>query len=121
MFNIPEEEIGSATSNLAAYSIPFTMVTLFFVSYAFEILGRKWTLFLSFFTTAGLYYMIPRCAPDYNKLMVVRCTIGITMAAPVAHPLVVDYVHVNSRGSMISLAGIGIVVGEILTISIFKF
>jgi predicted MFS family arabinose efflux permease len=120
MFNIPESEIGTATSNLAAYSLPGTMVTLFFASYAYEILGRRWTLFVSFFTTSGLYYLIPRAAPDYNKLMVIRCLIGVTMAAPVAHPLCADYIQVNSRGKAIALMGLGVVVGEIFTISIFK-
>lgn len=120
MFDIPENEIGSKTSNLAAFSIPFTMITLFFVGYAFEIIGRKWTLFLSFFLTSFLYFLIPRTRPSYTNLMIVRCLIAITMAAPVAHPLVADYVHVNYRGKMIAFTGMGVVVGEVLAISIFK-
>lgn len=96
------------------------MITLFFVGYAFELIGRKWTLFFSFFFTGFLYLLIPRTEPSYNQLMAVRCTIAITMAAPVAHPLVADYVHVDSRGKMIAFTGMGIVVGEVMAISIFK-
>ena len=120
MFNIPEKEIGVKISNLVVYSIPFTIVTLFFTSYSFEILGRRWTLFFSFFFTSLLYFWMPHTAPSYNMLMVVRCLIAITMAAPMAHPLVADYVDVNSRGKMITLCGMGIVIGEIFAISIFK-
>lgn len=120
MFSIPEEEIGEKTSNLASVSIPFTMLTLFLISYAFEIVGRRWTLFLSFFTTSFLLFMLPRTAPNYTLLMVVRCLIAITMAAPISHPLVADYVHVRSRGKMIAITGMGVVIGEVISMSIFK-
>jgi MFS family permease len=120
MFNVPEEEIGGKTSNLASYSIPFTMLSLFFISYAFELLGRRWTLFLSFFLTSFLFFMLPRTSPSYTGLMIVRCIIAITMAGPIAHPLVADYVHVRSRGKMIAITGIGVVVGEVLSMSIFQ-
>jgi predicted MFS family arabinose efflux permease len=120
MFKIPDNEIGMKISNLVVYSIPFTIITLLFTSYSFEIFGRKWTLFFSYFFTSVLYFWMPRTAPDYKMLMFVRCLIAITMAAPLAHPLVADYVHINSRGKMITLCGMGIVVGEISAISIFK-
>jgi hypothetical protein len=120
MFNIDESEIASTTSNLAAYSIPFTMLSLCLVSYAFELLGRRLTISLSYFLTSIFYYLIPRCAPSYKKLLVIRCLIAVTMAGPIAHPLVADYVHVNSRGKMVVMCGIGIIVGEISAISVFK-
>jgi len=120
MFNIPKEKIGTEVSNLVVYSLPFTMVTLFFVSYAFEILGRKMTLSISFLATSLMYFLMPRTAPSYTWLLVVRCVIGITMAAPLAHPLIADYVHRDSRGKAIALCGLGIVVGEIAAISLFK-
>jgi len=53
--------------------------------------------------------------------MVVRCLLAVTMAAPIAHPLVADYVHVHSRGKMVVFCGIGIIIGEILSMAIFKF
>jgi len=42
------------------------------------------------------------------------------MAAPLAHPLIADYVHRGSRGKAIALCGMGIVCGEIIAISMFK-
>ena len=120
MFNIPEKEIGTVSSNLVVYSIPVTMVTLFFVSYAFEILGRKYTLFLSFFITSIFYFFLPRTSPSYSYLMFVRCLIAFSMAAPISHPLIADYIHRDSRGKAVALMGVGTVCGEIIGMCIFK-
>jgi len=120
MFNIPTNQIGMQTSNLVVYSIPFTIITLCFISYAFEILGRKTTIFYSYFFTAVLYFMMPYTSPNYDQLMLVRIGIAISMAGPTAHPLVADYVHRNSRGKAVVFMGVGIVLGEIMSISLFK-
>lgn len=100
--------------------MPFTQVTLFFISYAFEIVGRRTTLFLSFFLTSILFYLMPRTAPSYAWLLVVRCGIAVTMVAPLCHPLVADYIQKGSRGRAIALSAMGTVLGEILAIGIFK-
>lgn len=118
IFEIEKGEIGQITSNLIVYSVPFTIVTLCFTSYAFEILGRKYTLFLSFLSTSGLFYLMPRASPSLNKLIVVRCLIGVSMAAPTAHPLIVDYVHKKSRGRAIASTGVGLVVGEVFAMGV---
>ena len=120
MFSIDKDQIGTVSSNLVVYSIPFTMLALYFVSYAFEFLGRRLTIFFSFITTAALFCLIPRMAPSYSWLMVVRCLIAITMAGPLSHPLIPDYVHKSSRGKAVALTAIGTVFGEILAICIFK-
>lgn len=120
MFNIEQEKVGSVISNLTGYSIPFTMIALCFVSYAFELLGRRMTLFISFFLSSIFFAMIPRTAPSYSWLMTIRCLLAITMAAPMAHPLVADFVHVSSRGKMVVFCGVGIILGEIIAISVFK-
>lgn len=120
MFNVPVSDIGRAASNLTVYTIPFAMLALCFVSYMFELLGRRLTLAGSYFITSIVIFFVPYTAPSYTNLMIARCLIGIFMAAPIAHPLVADYVHKNSRGKMIALTGMGIIIGEILAISIFK-
>ena len=96
MFNIPKEEIGATASALTIYSLPFSLLATLGAGYAFEILGRKWTLFLSFASTAIVYVALPYSAPNYSLLVVARCAIGLTMAAPISHPLVADYVHRKS-------------------------
>lgn len=120
MFNIPPEEIGRKVSNLVTYSIPFSIITIYFASYAFEIFGRKKTLFICYLITSGLYFCIPWCSPSYTKLMFIRCCIGISMAPPLAHPLIADYIHKGSRGKMIALVGMGTIIGEIFAVLTFK-
>jgi MFS family permease len=58
------------------------MVMTVISSYLYELLGRKLTIFASFFTTAIVYFFIPYTSPDVNKLIILRCLIGVTMAAP---------------------------------------
>ena len=35
MFNVPSDEVGQIASDLTIYSIPFSMVATFFVSYIY--------------------------------------------------------------------------------------
>ena len=114
MFNIPSDKIGQVTSDLVIYSLPFSMVTTFFCSYLYEIIGRKITLFMSFFLTSIIFYILPYTAPNFTYLIIARCLIGVTMSAPLSHPLIADYIHKGSRGKAIALSGIGFVIGEVL-------
>lgn len=118
MFNIPADEIGRVTSDLTIYSIPFSLVTTFFVSYIYEILGRKITLFMSFFLTSIIFYYLPYTSPNYTYLIMARCLIGVTMSAPLSHPLIADYINKKSRGKAIALSGIGFVIGEVMAMGV---
>ena len=118
MFNVPPDEIGQLTSNLTVYSLPFSMLMTFITSYIYELLGRRLTIFVSFLSTALVYIAIPYTAPDVNKLLVLRILIGITMAAPIAHPLIPDYIKRSSRGKAVALSGVGLVLGEVFSIGV---
>lgn len=117
-FNIPRSDIGMQTSNLTIYSLPFSLITTFFISYAFELLGRKLTISLSYATTALCYLILPRTKPHFWLLAAVRCAIGVTMAGPISHPLINDYVRKNSRGKAIALNGLGQVFGEVMAMGV---
>lgn len=84
----------------------------------YEIIGRKWTIFISFVTTGIVTVFIPYSAPDMDLLIWARILLGITMAAPVAHPLIPDYVRNNSKGKAMALNGLGYVVGEIFALGV---
>lgn len=118
MFDVPSEKIGATASALTVYSLPFSLLTTLFISYAFEILGRRWTLFLSFASTAALYYVIPYTAGNFPLLVTARCAVGVTMSAPISHPLVADYVHKKSRGGAVALLGMGLVLGEVTAMGV---
>lgn len=117
-YNIPQEEIGMTTSNLTIYSLPCGLITTLFISYAFELLGRKLTISLSYVATAIAFFLIPYSRPDFWLLAVLRCVIGVTMAAPLAHPLINDYVRKNSRGKAIAVNGLGQVFGDVLAMAV---
>ena len=70
-------------AELTIKSLPVSMVTTFFISYIFEILGRKVTLALSYFFTAIVLFFFPRVAPNYSYLIVMRCLIAMTMSGPI--------------------------------------
>lgn len=90
--------------------------------YLFEFVGRKWTIFLSFLSTAILFVVIPYCSPSYAWLVAVRCAIGVTMSAPCAHPLVADYVVRKSRSKGLALMGMGVVLGTVVSMGVlFQF
>ena len=118
MFGIPDEKIGQIASELTIWSLPPGLFATLFVGYLFELLGRKWTIFLSFIITAGFYICIPFTAPNYSLLVVVRCAIGVTMAAPISHPLIADYVHRKSQGKAVGFMGLGLVFGELISMGV---
>jgi len=75
-------------------------------------------MFFSYTLTAGVYFLFPYSAPNLNLLILLRCLIGFTMSAPLAHPLVADYIKRSSRGKAIALAGVGMVFGEVLSMGV---
>jgi MFS family permease len=92
------------------------MIATFFVSHAWELLGRKYTIFISFFLTTFVYVLFPYTGSKTNNfalLFVVRCLVAIVMAAPISHPLINDYVCRSYRGKAIALNGIGYILGEL--------
>ena len=118
MFNISEDEIGTKVSELTVLSVPPSMVATLFVSYILEIWGRRNTIAFGYLTTCGVFFLLPYTAPSYKALVVLRGLVGITMAGPLANPLIADYVKKNSRGKAIALSGIGMVMGEVFSMGI---
>jgi MFS family permease len=94
------------------------MITTFFVSYVFDLFGRRYTLFFSYVLTAFIFLGTPYTSPNYYVLAIARCLIGVTMAAPTSHPLINDYVRKSSRGKAVALNGCGVVIGELFTMGI---
>ena len=117
-FRTPRSQIGMQTSNLTIYSLPFSLVTTFFISYAFELLGRKFTISLSYILTGIIFFLIPYTKPYFWFLAIMRCAIGVTMSGPISHPLINDYVRKNSRGKAIALNGLGQVFGEVMAMGV---
>ena len=75
-FNVPTDKIGYVSGVLIFASLPGAILGTFFIGFVFDILGRKLTLFLSFFVGSILLAAIPWTSPKvYEGLLVVRVVI----------------------------------------------
>ena len=118
-FDIPNNKIGLVSSSLIFYSLPGALLATFFAGYLFDIVGRRFTLLISFLISAGLLFSVPYTAPNvYPWLLVVRILIGITTAAPLSNPLVADYIHKHAIGKAASMVAVGFVIGEVLSMGV---
>ena len=118
MFNIAEDRIGRATSELLYYTVPFSLLSSTIASYAYEILGRNLVLTVSYLLTGVVYVWMPYTAPNYTWLIVSRCCIAFTFAPPISHPLVNDYIVKKYRGRAASLNGMGVIIGELFSMGV---
>lgn len=98
--------------------MPGTIITTLLVGYIYELFGRKMTIFVSYILSGIVYLSFPYTAPDYNMLIIARCILGVTIAAPLAHPLIPDYIKRSSRGKAVALCGVGAVLGEVFSMGV---
>lgn len=73
---------------------------------------------ISYMLTGCVYVWFPYTSPDYKWLVIARCTIAVTFAAPTMHPLINDYVSKPFRGRAIALNGFGMVFGELFAMGV---
>jgi MFS family permease len=59
MFNVPQDRIGEVSGLLIFVSLPGAIIGTFFVGYIYDIMGRRITLFLSFFIGSILIGIVP--------------------------------------------------------------
>lgn len=75
-FDVQEDEIGYVASILIFFSFPGAIIGTFFIGFVYDIIGRRWTLFLSFISAAGLLAAIPWTSPNVVPgLLIVRILI----------------------------------------------
>ena len=74
--NVPESKIGYISGLLIFVSLPFAIIGTAFVGYIYDILGRRLTLFLSFFIGSLLIAFVPWTSPYiFPWLILVRILI----------------------------------------------
>lgn len=95
------------------------MIGTFFVGYVYDIIGRRLTLFMSFVISSVLLYFIPHTAPVvFPNLLLLRMAIAASLVAPIASPLIGDYLPKESIGKGAALVGVGFIIGEILSMGV---
>ena len=118
-FDVSEDKLGGISSTLVMVGFPGAMLGTFAAGYLFDIVGRRFTLFVSFLMGACLLFTIPYTAPDvFPWLIIVRMGITLFLSAPASNPLPADYVHKDHIGKAATLIGIGFVIGEVLSMGI---
>jgi MFS family permease len=75
-FDVPTDKIGFVSASLVFWSLPGAILGTFMCGFIFDILGRRLTLFMSFFLAGGLMCIVPWTKPNvYPWLMIVRIMI----------------------------------------------
>jgi MFS family permease len=115
---VPLNQVGKVASILLFFSFPGAIVGTFMTGYVFDILGRKWTLFISFLLGSILLAVIPQTSPSLTYLLIVRILLQMCFCAPASSPLPADYIHKESIGVGMTLNGVGLVMGQIFSMGV---
>ena len=76
MFAVPREKIGKVSGLLIFVSLPGAIIGTAFIGYIYDIVGRRFTLFTSFFVGSLLIAVVPWTSPYVVPwLLIVRCAI----------------------------------------------
>jgi MFS family permease len=118
-FNISPDRLGEVSGLLIFVSMPIAIIGTFFIGYIYDIVGRRLTLFLSFFIGSILTALVPWTSPNVIPwLLILRAAIQLCLCAPASSPLTADYIHKDSIGKGVSMQGVGLVIGEVITMGL---
>ena len=95
-----------------------TIVTPF-LGYVYDLIGRVWFIIPACFCLTFFLGVVPLTAPLFWALCATRAIMSILINVVHVSPLLVDYVKSESRGLAMSLAAMGLVVGELLMVGMF--
>ena len=73
-----------------------------FLTYIYEVLGRRLTICYALFSTVLLVMLMPLVAPNFGLLCAVRALIGTSTSILLGAPLVMDYIKKESRGQAVA-------------------
>ena len=118
-FDVDPDKIGAVSSTLVLLCLPTAMIATFSAGYLYDTIGRRITLFCSFFFGSCFVVSIPFTAPNvFPSLLIVRVMITLCLTAPASNPLLGDYVHKDAIGKAAALVGLGFVIGEVLAMGV---
>ena len=116
---VDEDNIGIISSQLLLWSFPIAAVTTFLAGYVYDIIGRRLTTFISFFSAAIAMFFVPYTAPNvFPGLLLMRMLLQLFISGPTASPLPADYVHKDSMGLASVLVSLGTISGEVVSMGI---
>ena len=73
-----------------------------FLTYIYEVVGRRLTISYALLSTVLLVILLPLCAPSFVLLCLVRAIIGMSNSLLIGAPLISDYIKKESRGQAVA-------------------
>ena len=101
-FAIEESELRKATSKVIMCAQMLPLLALPFLTYVYEIIGRRIPLTYSLLCTNFLIFLMPKVAPNFTFLCMLRAVVGFNNTLIVGAPLISDYVKSESRGRAVA-------------------
>lgn len=84
-----------------------------FLTYVYETIGRRIPVSYALLSMNLFIWLMPRVAPNYELLCVLRALIGLSNTLIVGAPLISDYVKQESRGRAVAMGTMAIGISQI--------
>lgn len=98
---------------------PGAIIGSIFAGYIFDIFGRRFTITISLIVCSLLVVAVPWSSPNlWPWLVILKTAIQLMICVHVTNPLAADYIEGDALGRGHALAGIGVVVGEVLCLGV---
>lgn len=94
-----------------------------FGGFLYDILGRRMTMLMCFILCSISALCIPLTAPHiYSWLLLAKIVFTMVITPIFCHPLINDYVHLESRGRAIAISHLGLSLGYLFSSAVlFKY
>ena len=102
-YAIPDSQLGKATANVIVYSQILPLLLSPCLAYVYEMVGRHIPVAYALLSTNILIWLLPKVAPNFTLLCVLRSIIGLSNTLIVGAPLISDYVKQESRGHAVAI------------------
>lgn len=91
-FAIPESELGKATAVVIIWAALLPLILTPFLTYVFETVGRRIPVTYALLSSNVLFWIMPKVAPNFTFLCVIRSLIGLNNTILIGAPLISDYI-----------------------------
>ena len=118
-FDIPFSNVGSKSGETLFWAFGSSTLLTPTIGYAYDVIGRYWVIIPSLFAISFFVAILHCSAPHFWLLIIFRSIISFLVNVVNVSPLIIDYVKSSSRGFVMSLTSIGLVVGELLMVVLF--
>lgn len=112
-FAVPESELGKATAIVIIWSQLLPLLMTPFLTYVYETVGRRLPVAYALLSTNLLVYLLPKVAPNFTLLCILRAIIGLNNTLIVGAPLISDYVKQDSRGAAVAVNTLAIGISQV--------